>query len=86
MVRRIRTYRYRVILEPDEDAIHAFVPALQGCHTFGDTEEETLAAVREAAQVHVESLWFDRQEIPPSDGDTVPAGTTVEAVIPWATS
>jgi len=33
-------YRFTVVIEPDEDAFHAYVPALPGCHTFGSTVEE----------------------------------------------
>ena len=42
-------HRYTVILEPeDAGGFHAFVPALKGCHTQGDTEEEALANAQEA--------------------------------------
>ena len=85
MVRRVRAYHYRVVMEPDEDAFHVFVPSLPGCHTFGDSEDEALTAVREAAQVHIESLWFDQQDIPSSDTEDA-GGFRVEAIIPWATA
>ncbi len=26
---------YTVVIEPDEDGYHGFVPSLPGCHTFG---------------------------------------------------
>lgn len=84
MVRRVRAYDYNLVVETDGDAVHVFVPSLRGCHTFGDTEEEMLAAIREAAQVHIESLWFDQLEIPPSDPDLFGA-QRVKVVNPWAT-
>jgi predicted RNase H-like HicB family nuclease len=34
------TYQFTVVIEPDEEGFHAFVPALPGCHTFGVTIEE----------------------------------------------
>lgn len=33
-------YQFTVVIEPDERGYHAFVPALPGCHSFGDTVEE----------------------------------------------
>jgi predicted RNase H-like HicB family nuclease len=37
-------HRYTVILEKEEEGgFHAFVPALRGCHTQGDTEESLQA-------------------------------------------
>jgi hypothetical protein len=39
----METYRFQVIIEPDEDGLYvADVPALQGCHTQGETFEEAL--------------------------------------------
>ncbi len=84
MVRRVKAYRYRVELAPDEVAYHVSVPSLPGCHTFGDTEDEALAVIREAVQVHIESLWFDKLEIPPSDAEGETGPFVVEAIIPWA--
>jgi predicted RNase H-like HicB family nuclease len=38
-----------VILEREEDGgFQAFVPALKGCHTQGDTVDEALANAQEA--------------------------------------
>ena len=35
-------YEFTVLIAQDEDGVYiATVPALQGCHTAGDTEEET---------------------------------------------
>ncbi len=32
-------FQFTVVIEPDEKGYHAFVPALPGCHSFGDTVE-----------------------------------------------
>jgi predicted RNase H-like HicB family nuclease len=35
------------------------VPALKGCHTFGDTLEEAQTNIVEAMQLHLESMLED---------------------------
>ena len=51
---------YEVVLEPsDEGGFTVFVPALRGCISEGDTEEEALENIKDAIQV-----WLDtRAEI-----------------------
>lgn len=54
---RMKVLRYTVILEHEEDGgYHAFVPALKGCHSQGDTMEEAIANVHEAIEVYLESM------------------------------
>ncbi len=49
--------RYTVILEPEEDGgFHVWGPALKGCHSQGETQEEALVNIREAIGVYLESL------------------------------
>jgi predicted RNase H-like HicB family nuclease len=58
-------YRYTVILEREEDGgFHAFVPALKGCHTEGNTEEEALANAQGAISVCIESLKAHGEPVP----------------------
>ncbi|RKY74834.1 type II toxin-antitoxin system HicB family antitoxin [candidate division KSB1 bacterium] len=57
-------YRFTVVIEPDEDAFHAYVPALPGCHTFGATVEEARANIAEAITLHVESVLESGEPIP----------------------
>lgn len=56
--------QYTVIIEPDEDQFHAYVPVLPGCHTFGKTIEETRYSIEEAIELHLESLQEDSEPIP----------------------
>jgi len=58
------SYQFTVVIEPDEQGYHAFVPALPGCHTFGDTIYEARANILEAMQLHVESLVEDGEPVP----------------------
>jgi len=47
--------RYTVVLEKEADGgFVAIVPALPGCVSQGDTREEALANIREAAELYIE--------------------------------
>jgi predicted RNase H-like HicB family nuclease len=57
-----------VCCEREEDGgFHAFVPALKGCHTEGNTEEEALANAQEAISVCIESLKAHGEPVPAED-------------------
>jgi antitoxin HicB len=57
--------RFRVILEPNElGGYTAIVPLLPGCISEGDTKEETLANIKEAIELYIESLRVDGEPIP----------------------
>jgi len=60
----METYQYTVVIEPDEEAYHAFVPALPGCHTFGATVDEARANIIEAMRLHVEAMLEDGELVP----------------------
>lgn len=60
--------KYTVILEPEEDGgYHAFVPALHGCHSQGDTLAEAEVNIREAMEVYIESLKAAGEPLPNDD-------------------
>lgn len=52
----MKLYNFTAVIEPDEKGFHAFVPALPGCHTFGDTLDEARANIAEAMELHIESM------------------------------
>ena len=63
----MKSYTYRVIIEPDENnACHAYVPALSGCHTWGETFEQARENIRDAIDVYLRSLRADGEPILPS--------------------
>ena len=65
----MKYYTFRTIIEPDENGTyHGFVPALKGCHTFGDSIEETKANLKEALELYIESLEADNEPIPEETG------------------
>lgn len=62
------TYRYTVILEPQpEGGFHASCPALKGCHSEGDSLDETIANMREAMSAFIESIEAHGEAIPRED-------------------
>jgi predicted RNase H-like HicB family nuclease len=60
----VTTCQFTVVIEPDEDGYHAYVPALPGCHTFGETLDEARANIAEAMELHIESMRQDGEPIP----------------------
>ncbi len=67
-IQAMKTYTYRIIIEPDGKYFHAYVPALSGCHTFGKTFAEAKEHVREAIAVYLEGLAKLGESIPLDDG------------------
>ena len=49
--------KFNIILEPaEEGGFNVTVPALDGCYTQGDTEEEALKNAKEAILCYLEGL------------------------------
>ena len=60
-----QAYNYTVLLEKEEESgYHAFCPMLKGCHSQGDTFEETIENITEAIELYIESLIADQKPIP----------------------
>ena len=59
----MQVYQFTVVIEPDEDAHHAYVPTLPGCHTFGSTVEEAQANIKEAIALHIECMQEDSEPL-----------------------
>ena len=54
-----------IIREDKEDGGYVVrCPALQGCHSQGDTMEEALANIKEAIEAYLESLELDNLPSP----------------------
>lgn len=65
--------RYTVILEQEPDGGYvATVPVLPGCVSQGDTREEALRNIREAADLYIEDCV--------ASGDPVPTETDREYI------
>ena len=52
-------YKVNVIIEKDECGYYAYCPELEGCQTQGDTLEEILGNIKEAAELYLETLPED---------------------------
>jgi predicted RNase H-like HicB family nuclease len=49
-------YEFTVVIERDEDGrFVAICPALQGCYTEGETEDEARQLIEDAIRLHIES-------------------------------
>jgi predicted RNase H-like HicB family nuclease len=70
------TIRYAVLLERGESSWGARVPDLPGCIAVGDTRDEALALVRDAAAFHLEGLRERGLPVPQpvSEGDVIEVG------------
>jgi predicted RNase H-like HicB family nuclease len=67
MSRCMKSYRFSVIIERDQDGYFAFCPELQGCYTQGDTYEEASENIKDAIRLHVEDRLDAGEEIPHSE-------------------
>jgi predicted RNase H-like HicB family nuclease len=61
--------KYAVIFEKTGTGYSAYVPDLPGCIAAGANLDETAALIREAVEMHVETMR--------EDGDSIPEPTTV---------
>ena len=61
--------RYTVILEQEGDGGYvAVIPALPGCVSQGNTRDEVLANIREAADLYVEDCIASGDPVPTEAG------------------
>ncbi|MCK4577480.1 MAG: type II toxin-antitoxin system HicB family antitoxin [Candidatus Marinimicrobia bacterium] len=58
--------QYVVVVEKTEKNYGAYVPDLPGCVAVGDTREEPLKLIREAIELHLQSMQTDGEPIPPT--------------------
>ena len=66
----MKSYVFRVVLEPDGQAWRAYIPELEGKGgaTWGSTKEEAFRNIHEVAQLVIESMI--------EDGEALPRGVT----------
>jgi predicted RNase H-like HicB family nuclease len=55
---------YLVIIEEGESSFGAYVPDLPGCAAVGETRDEAMQLIREAIELHVESLRQHGEPVP----------------------
>jgi len=77
-----RSFSYSVFYEQSpEGGYVAFVPALPGCHTQGESLEETERSVKEAIALYLESLASHGEAIP-VEGTSFQGRVTVPVSVP----
>jgi predicted RNase H-like HicB family nuclease len=75
----MKTYNFKVILEPDEDfdgnqsGWHAYCPALEslGGSTWGETREQALKNINEVVHMIVEEFIEEGRSLPEGPEDSV---------------
>jgi predicted RNase H-like HicB family nuclease len=56
--------KYMVVIEKGESSFGAHVPDLPGCIAVGKSREEVLELIKEAIELHIESLRESGEEVP----------------------
>lgn len=71
----MRTYTFKVIVEPDEGGYHAYCPALgrYGAATQGSSQEEALKNLSEVVQTIVDGLR--------EGGTALPIGSSADVAV-----
>ncbi|MBS1829728.1 MAG: type II toxin-antitoxin system HicB family antitoxin [Acidobacteria bacterium] len=52
-----------VVVEKDEHGFYAWCPELKGCQSQGQTLEETLANIKEAIELYLETLPESERDV-----------------------
>ena len=83
--REMKTYLFRLVVEPDEDRWFACCPALEdrGAATWGYTQEEALENLKEVVDMTIEGMMERGEPIPtePSEEVTVSSGPLVAVTL-----
>ncbi len=56
---------YVVIIEQGDTSFGVWVPDLPGCVAVGGTRDEAIGLIREAIEMHIESLRENGEPVPP---------------------
>ena len=69
----MRTYVFKVVIEPSDDRWSAYCPALlrKGAATWGYTKEEAISSIDEVVKMVVESLIDHGEPVPQEPEDQV---------------
>lgn len=56
--------KYMIVVEKSPSGYGAYVPDLPGCVAAGKTREEVLRLIKEAIELHIESLEENGEPVP----------------------
>ena len=79
-IKKAKVLKYTAIFEPDrqDGGYVVSIPALPGCLSQGETFEEAAANIKEAAELYLEVLKENKEEIPVEENSVVaPVEVTV---------
>jgi predicted RNase H-like HicB family nuclease len=67
----VKTYSFKVVVEPDEGGYHAYCPALRhlGAVTQGATQEEALRNINEVVRMIIDELREDGETLRAASDD-----------------
>jgi len=66
----------QVILIPDETGGYTVeVPSLPGCYSQGETVDEALANIKEAIELHIESMIAHGEDVPEEFAEPIKVAT-----------
>ncbi len=74
----VKTYKFQIVIEKDEEGFFVDCPVLQGCHSQGDTYDEAVANIKEAIGAYVEDMLESNEEVPEAKESGLP---TVEVTV-----
>ena len=76
-------HQYTAVFEPDEErnGYTVTIPSLPGCISEGDTFEEALHNIQEAASLYLEVMGKHREEIPAEDKGVIFSSVQVHAQV-----
>ena len=79
----MKTYVFRVELEPDEEGWRAFCPPLEelGASTWGESQEAALKHIQEVLTMIVEERIEAKEPIQDQESDTVAKGRLVSVTL-----
>ena len=65
----MKYFSFEVVIEkePEDEGYSAYSPTLPGCFSNGKTIEEAKRNIREAIQLHIESLLARGQSVPQNE-------------------
>jgi predicted RNase H-like HicB family nuclease len=65
----MRFYSFQIVIEKEKDDPDycAYSPTLPGCFSNGKTVEEAKRNIREAIELHIQSLLAHDQDVPQTD-------------------
>ena len=79
----MKTYNFRIVVEPDGERWHAYCPALvrQGGATWGHTQQEALKNIQQVVQMVVESLMEHGEALPTEPADQIHVASDLQVAV-----